>query len=101
MFIEKFGASWQEKVEEMADEIRERLEAHGGRGRLGLMDLRIEKKFGSLVVGGSANGMVQDIVAKFKKDIDGTCEVCGQPGRAISVGGFWRTVCSEHSGEQA
>lgn len=101
MFVEKFGANWQQKVEVMAEEIRGRLEASGRRGQLGLMDLRIEKKFGTLVVGGSANGLVQDIVAKFKKDIDGTCEVCGQQGRAISAGGYWRTVCDEHLKEAA
>jgi len=52
MFVDKFGANWQQKVEVMAEEIRGRLEASGQRGQLGLMDLR---SYGGCVAAGRKN----------------------------------------------
>jgi hypothetical protein len=88
--LQSVGEGWHGLLREVYDKMAT-LDTH--------MDiLQVKEKWGGLRI---YTSVVHDVFDKFLIDIERKsftiCEFCGSPG-ALRKGGWYRTLCDEHSG---
>lgn len=57
---------------------------------------QIKEKFGGLrFYISSGPKELYDIINKAEEDSYSICEFCGKPGKAVSIRGWWKTLCKD------
>lgn len=87
------GKGWYPLIIELLD----KLQAIEDRDQKGLEVLEVKEKFGTLRVYTSyATDEIFDLINKYEKKSETTCEVCGKDGTLYSDHGRLKTRCEEH-----
>ena len=85
------GPGWSPIVNEVVGVIEEK----GG------FIMQVKEKFGGLRIyshGGDYDA-IDTVVKLAEAEAERTCEVCGRPGTIVSIKGWWKTRCVEHSND--